>query len=166
VILMDDKDRTLLSLLEEDCTTPVHDLAVMLECSDDEILSRKKVLEEAGIIRRYSAVINWEAVEEGLVFAIIELKVAPERERGYDQIAERIARFSNVRNLRLRTGSHDLELLVAGKTMQEIARFVSEQIAPMDRIRETATHLIMKTYKENGVLYMEREEGKRLPFSF
>lgn len=163
---MDDKDRTLLSLLEEDCTTPVHDLAVMLECSDDEILSRKKALEEAGIIRRYSAVINWEAVEDGLVFAIIELKVAPERERGYDQIAERIARFSNVRNLRLRTGSHDLELLVAGKTMQEIARFVSEQIAPMDRIRETATHLIMKTYKENGVLYMEREEGKRLPFSF
>nr|WP_319539356.1 Lrp/AsnC family transcriptional regulator [uncultured Methanospirillum sp.] len=163
---MDDKDRTLLSLLEENCTTPVHDLAVMLECSDDEILSRKKALEEAGIIRRYSAVINWEAVEEGLVFAIIELKVAPERERGYDQIAERIARFSNVRNLRLRTGSHDLELLVAGKTMQEIARFVSEQIAPMDRIRETATHLIMKTYKENGVLYMEREEGKRLPFSF
>jgi len=163
---MDDKDRTLLSLLEENCTTPVHDLAVMLECSDEEILSRKKALEEAGIIRRYSAVINWEAVEEGLVFAIIELKVAPERERGYDQIAERIARFSNVRNLRLRTGSHDLELLVAGKTMQEIARFVSEQIAPMDRIRETATHLIMKTYKENGVLYMEREEGKRLPFSF
>ncbi|WP_319579233.1 Lrp/AsnC family transcriptional regulator [uncultured Methanospirillum sp.] len=163
---MDDKDRTLLSLLEENCTTPVHDLAVMLECSDDEIISRKKALEEAGIIRRYSAVINWEAVEEGLVFAIIELKVAPERERGYDQIAERIARFSNVRNLRLRTGSHDLELLVAGKTMQEIARFVSEQIAPMDRIRETATHLIMKTYKENGVLYMEREEGKRLPFSF
>jgi DNA-binding Lrp family transcriptional regulator len=163
---MDDKDRTLLSLLEEDCTTPVHDLAVMLECSDDEILSRKKTLQETGIIRRYSAVINWEAVEEGLVFAIIELKVAPERERGYDQIAERIARFSNVRNLRLRTGSHDLELLVAGKTMQEIARFVSEQIAPMDRIRETATHLIMKTYKENGVLYMEREEGKRLPFSF
>lgn len=166
MILMDDKDRTLLSLLEEDCTTPVHDLAVMLECSDDEILSRKKTLQETGIIRRYSAVINWEAVEEGLVFAIIELKVAPERERGYDQIAERIARFSNVRNLRLRTGSHDLELLVAGKTMQEIARFVSEQIAPMDRIRETATHLIMKTYKENGVLYMEREEGKRLPFSF
>jgi DNA-binding Lrp family transcriptional regulator len=163
---MDDKDRTLLSLLEEDCTTKVHDLAIMLECNDDEILSRKKVLEEAGIIRRYSAVVNWEAVESGLVFAIIELKVSPEREHGYDQIAERIARFSNVRNLRLRTGSHDLEILVTGKNMQEIARFVSEQIAPMDRIRETATHLIMKTYKENGVLYVEREEGKRLPFSF
>ena len=163
---MDDKDRTLLSLLEEDCTTPLHDLAVMLECTDDEILARKKALEDAGIIRRYSAVVNWEAVESGMVFAIIELKVAPEREWGYDRIAARIARFSNVRNLRLRTGSHDLQLLVRGKNMQEIARFVSEQIAPMDRIRETATHLIMKTYKENGVLYAEREEGKRLPFSF
>lgn len=163
---MDDTDRSLLTLLEEDCTTPVHDLAVMLECTDDEIRNRKKALQEAGIIRRYSAVINWEAVESGEVFAIIELKVAPEREWGYDRIAERIARFDNVRNLRLRTGSHDLELLVTGKNMQEIARFVSEQIAPMDRIRETATHLIMKTYKENGVLYIEREEGKRLPFSF
>ncbi|MDD1727848.1 MAG: Lrp/AsnC family transcriptional regulator [Methanospirillum sp.] len=163
---MDDKDRTLLSLLEEDCTTPVHDLAIMLECTDDEILSRKKSLEDAGIIGRYSAVINWEAFESGVVFAIIELKVAPEREWGYDRIAERIARFSNVRSLRLKTGSHDLQLLVTGKSMQEIARFVSEQIAPMDRIRETATHLIMKTYKENGVLYVEREEGKRLPFSF
>jgi DNA-binding Lrp family transcriptional regulator len=164
--MMDDTDRTLLSLLEEDCTTSVHDLAIMLECTDDEILNRKKAFEEAGIIRRYSAVINWEAVESGAVFAIIELKVAPEREWGYDRIAERIARFSNVRNLRLRTGTHDLELLVTGKNMQEIARFVSEQIAPMDRIRETSTHLIMKTYKENGVLYVEREEGKRLPFSF
>lgn len=163
---MDDKDRQLLILLEEDCTTPAHDLAIMLECSDDEIVERKKSLKDAGIIRKYSAVVNWEAVESGLVYAIIELKVAPEREWGYDRIAERIARFPNVRNLRLRTGTHDLELLVAGKDMQDIARFVSEQIAPMDRIRETATHLIMKTYKENGVMYVEREEVKRLAYSF
>jgi DNA-binding Lrp family transcriptional regulator len=163
---MDDTDRTLLSLLEEDCTTPVHDLAVMLECTDDEIISRKKNLEKEGLIRKYAAVVNWEAVECGIVYAIIELKVAPEREWGYDRIAERIARFPNVRSLRLRTGTHDLELLVTGKDMQDIARFVSEQIAPMDRIRETATHLIMKTYKENGVLYVEREETKRLTYSF
>lgn len=163
---MDDIDRSLLSLLEEDCTTPLHDLAVMLGCSDDEVEERKKQLEAEGIIRRYSAVINWEQVDKGAVYAIIELKVAPERDWGYDRIAGRIARFSNVRNLRLRTGTHDLQLLVTGKSMQEIARFVSEQIAPMERIRETATHIIMKTYKENGVLYVEREDGKRLPFSF
>jgi len=163
---MDDIDRSLLSLLEEDCSTPLHDLAVMLGCSDEEVEKRKKHLEEEGIIRRYSAVINWEQVDKGAVYAIIELKVAPERDYGYDRIAARISRFSNVRNLRLRTGTHDLQLLVKGKSMQEIARFVSEQIAPMERIRETATHIIMKTYKENGVLYVEREDGQRLPFSF
>jgi transcriptional regulator, AsnC family len=138
----------------------------MLGCSDEEVEKRKKQLEEDGIIRRYSAVINWEQVDKGAVYAIIELKVAPERDYGYDRIAARISRFSNVRNLRLRTGTHDLQLLVKGKSMQEIARFVSEQIAPMERIRETATHIIMKTYKENGVLYVEREDGQRLPFSF
>jgi DNA-binding Lrp family transcriptional regulator len=163
---MDEIDQSLLSLLEENCYTPIHDLAVMLECSDDEILKRRSRLEEEGIIRRYSAVINWEQVDKGVVYAIIELKVAPERDYGYDRIAGRIARFSNVRNIRLRTGTYDLQLLVTGRSMQEIARFVSEHIAPMERIRETATHIIMKTYKENGVLYVEREDGKRLPFSF
>jgi DNA-binding Lrp family transcriptional regulator len=163
---MDDIDRSLLSLLEEDCSTPLHDLAVMLGCSDEEVEKRKQQLEKDGIIRRYSAVINWEQVDKGAVYAIIELKVAPERDYGYDRIAARISRFANVRNLRLRTGTHDLQLLVKGKSMQEIARFVSEHIAPMERIRETATHIIMKTYKENGVLYVEREDGQRLPFSF
>ena len=163
---MDDIDRTLLSLLEEDCTTPIHDLAVMIGCTEKDIEDRKKILEKNGIIRRYSAVVNWEQVDKGSVYAIIELKVLPEREFGYDRIAERIGRFSQVRNLRLRTGTHDLQLLVKGKSMQEVASFVSEQIAPMDRIRETSTHIIMKTYKENGVMYVEREDGKRLPFTF
>jgi DNA-binding Lrp family transcriptional regulator len=163
---MDEKDHSLLSLLEEDCNTPVHELAVMLECSDEEILKRRKQLENDGIIRRYSAIINWEQVDKGAVYAIIELKVSPERDWGYDRIAARIGRFSNVRDLRLRSGSSDLQVLVTGKSMQEIARFVAEHIAPMERIRETATHIIMKTYKENGVLYVEREDGKRLPFSF
>ncbi|HPP77637.1 Lrp/AsnC family transcriptional regulator [Methanospirillum sp.] len=163
---MDEIDRSLLSLLEEDCMTPLHELAVMLGCSEQEVEKRKHQLERDGIIRRYSAVINWEQVDKGAVYAIIELKVAPERDYGYDRIAARISRFTNVRNLRLRTGTHDLQLLVKGKSIQEIARFVSEQIAPMERIRETATHIIMKTYKENGVLYVEREDGQRLPFSF
>jgi DNA-binding Lrp family transcriptional regulator len=163
---MDDIDRSLLSLLEENCSTPLHELAVMLGCSDEDVEKRRQQLEKDGIIRRYSAVINWEQIDKGAVYAIIELKVAPERDYGYDRIAARISRFSNVRNLRLRTGTHDLQLLVKGKSMQEIARFVSEQIAPMERIREPATHIIMKTYKENGVLYVEREDGQRLPFSF
>ena len=79
---------------------------------------------------------------------------------------ERIARFPQVRSLRLMTGAYDLQLLVTGSSMHEIARFVAEQIAPMDRIRETATHIIMKTYKENGTTFVERDEVERLPYSF
>jgi DNA-binding Lrp family transcriptional regulator len=103
---MDDIDRSLLSLLEENCSTPLHELAVMLGCSDEDVEKRRQQLEKDGIIRRYSAVINWEQVDKGAVYAIIELKVAPERDYGYDRIAARISRFSNVRNLRLRTGYH------------------------------------------------------------
>ncbi|MDD1673786.1 MAG: Lrp/AsnC ligand binding domain-containing protein, partial [Methanomicrobiales archaeon] len=83
-----------------------------------------------------------------------------------DRIAERIARFRQVRSLRLMSGVYDLQIHVTGKTMHEIARFVSEQIAPIDHIRETATYFIMKTYKENGNIFYEREEGERLPLTF
>ncbi len=125
-----------------------------------------KRLEAAGVIRRYGAVVDWERAGNGNVAAVIELKVSPERDFGYDRIAERIARFPAVRSLRLMTGAYDLQLLVVGSSMHEIARFVAEQIAPMDRIRETATHIIMKTYKENGTTYAGREEVERLPYSF
>jgi DNA-binding Lrp family transcriptional regulator len=103
---------------------------------------------------------------DSVVTAVLELKVSPERDYGYDRIADRIARFRQVRSLRLMTGAYDLQILVVGRSMHEIARFVSEQIAPMDRIRETATHITMKSYKENGTVLSEREGVERLPYSF
>jgi len=163
---MDETDREILRLLEENCATPKSELAVMLAISEDEVSRRIQVLESEKVIRKYSAVIDWEQAGTSLVAAIIELKVSPERDFGYDRIAERISRFPQVRALRLMTGTYDLQLMVTGKNMQEVSRFVSEHIAPMDRIRETATHIIMKTYKENGNLYTERPEGERLPYSF
>ena len=163
---MDDKDRILLQLLEENCRTPTNELAVLAEVSEQDIRDRIDRLEAAGVIRRYGAVVDWERAGNGNVAAVIELKVSPERDFGYDRIAERIARFPEVRSLRLMTGAYDLQLLVVGSSMHEIARFVAEQIAPMDRIRETATHIIMKTYKENGTTFAEREEVERLPYSF
>ncbi|HNV38619.1 MAG: putative HTH-type transcriptional regulator [Euryarchaeota archaeon ADurb.Bin009] len=163
---MDDKDRILLQLLEENCRTPTNELAVLAEVSEQDIRDRIDRLEAAGVIRRYGAVVDWERAGNGNVAAVIELKVSPERDFGYDRIAERIARFPAVRSLRLMTGAYDLQLLVVGSSMHEIARFVAEQIAPMDRIRETATHIIMKTYKENGTTYAGREEVERLPYSF
>ena len=85
---------------------------------------------------------------------------------GYDRIAERLSRFRQVRTLRLITGTYDLQIIVTGKNMQEVSRFVSEHVAPMDRIRETATHIIMKSYKENGNTLFEQQETERLPYSF
>ncbi|MDH7509903.1 MAG: Lrp/AsnC family transcriptional regulator [Methanolinea sp.] len=162
---MDERDLLLLQLLEENSRLTTQDLAVMTEMTPEEVSARVAALEASGVIRSYTAVIDWEKAGNGEVSAIIELKVNPERDYGYDRIAERIARFRQVRSLRLITGTYDLQLTVTGRNMQEVARFVSEYIAPMDRIRETATHIIMKTYKENGRTFCEKEEGERIPYS-
>jgi DNA-binding Lrp family transcriptional regulator len=163
---MDQKDILLLQLLEENSRVSAEELSIMTELPVAEVESRIAALEACNIIRKYGTVIDWELAGNGEVSAIIELKVNPERDFGYDRIAERISKFKQVRALRLITGTYDFQLLVTGKNMQEVARFVSEHIAPMDRIRETATHIIMKTYKENGFTFYEKEGGERIPYSF
>jgi DNA-binding Lrp family transcriptional regulator len=163
---MDEKDRLLLKCLEDDCRTPVHELATMVDLEVSEVEERIRRMKEDNVIRKYTALIDWDRAGDGAVSAIIELKVSPERDFGYDKIAGRIARFNQVRSLHLISGVYDLQLLVTGRTIHEITSFVAEQIAPMDHIKETATILIMKTYKENGHLFFEREKGERLPLSF
>jgi DNA-binding Lrp family transcriptional regulator len=162
---MDDKDLELLHILEDNSRLSAQEIASMTNLALAEVEARIHALEAAKVIRKYSTVINWEKAGNGEVLAIIELKVSPERDFGYDRIAERISRFRQVRTLRLMTGTYDLQLLVSGKNMQDVSRFVSEHVAPMDRIRETATHIIMKSYKENGNTLFEQPESERLPFS-
>jgi DNA-binding Lrp family transcriptional regulator len=161
---MDEKDLELLRILENSafCTGN----RVMTCLSSAEAEARIHALEAAGIIRKYTTVINWEMAGNGGVSSIIDLKVSPERDYGYDRIAGRLSRFRQVKSLRLMTGTYDLQLLVTGRNMQEVSRFVSEHVAPMDRIRETATHIIMKSYKENGNMLFEEHEAERLPYSF
>jgi DNA-binding Lrp family transcriptional regulator len=163
---MDEKDLEILRILEENGRISSEEIATMTTLSKDDVAGRIHALEDARIIRKYTAIINWEKAGNGEVSAIIELKVSPERDFGYDRIAERLSRFNQVRTVRLITGTYDLQLLVTGRTMQEVSRFVSEHVAPMDRIRETATHIIMKPYKENGNLLFEQPEAERLPYSF
>jgi DNA-binding Lrp family transcriptional regulator len=163
---MDDKDLGLLRILEENSRLSAEEIASMTTLTPAEVQVRIHALEDAGVIRKYTTVINWEKAGNGEVSSIIELKVSPERDFGYDRIAERLSRFRQVKTLRLMTGTYDLQLLVTGKNMQEVSRFVSEHIAPMDRIRETATHIIMKSYKENGNVLFEEQEAERLPYSF
>jgi DNA-binding Lrp family transcriptional regulator len=162
---MDEKDLELLRILEENSRLSAEELAAMTCLARSEVEIRVCALESAQVIRGYSAVINWERAGNGEVSAIIELKVSPERDYGYDRIAERLSRFRQVKTVRLMTCTYDLQLLVTGKNMQEVSRFVSEHVAPMDRIRETATHIIMKSYKENGNTLFEQKEPERLPYS-
>lgn len=163
---MDDKDRMILTILEDDCRIPAETLADMVDLKEEEVKKRIASLEEDGLIKKYMACVDWEKAGEGVVAAIIELKVSPERDFGYDKIAERISRHRQVRSLRLISGAYDLELLVVAKNIHEIARFVAEQIAPLEHVRETGTILIMKTYKENGLEFFERKTGERLPYTF
>ncbi len=163
---MDEKDHEILHLLEENGRLPLRELATSLALPEDEVEERIRAMEESRIIRKFTAIVDWERAGNSRVSAIIDLKIAPERDFGYDKIAERIARFRQVKALYLVSGVYDLQLLVTGKDMNEVSRFVSEQIAPMDHIRETATHIIMKIYKENGNPFFEREGGERLPITF
>ncbi|PKL65769.1 MAG: AsnC family transcriptional regulator [Methanomicrobiales archaeon HGW-Methanomicrobiales-3] len=162
---MDEKDLELLRILEENSRLSQEDIATMTNLTTGEVAARVQALEAARIIQGYSTVINWEKAGNDEVAAIIELKVSPERDFGYDRIAERLCRFRQVKTLRLITGTYDLQIIVTGKNMQDVSRFVSEHVAPMDRIRETATHIVMKTYKENGNAFFEQPEMERLPYS-
>jgi len=143
-------------------------MAAMLGLPVENVEERIRALQVSGVVRRFTAIVDRARTDEAGVAAIIELKVSPERDHGYDRVAERISRFEEVRSVRLITGTYDLHVIVEGGDMQEIARFVSEHIAPMERIRETATHIIMKSYKENGTLLLPPREGggERQPFSF
>ncbi len=163
---MQEKDLELLQILENNSRLSATEIATMTNLTPTEVEARIHALENAGIICKYTTVINWEKAGNGEVSSIIELKVSPERDFGYDRIAERLSRFRQVKTLRLMTGTYDLQLLVTGKNMQDVSRFVSEHVAPMDRIRETATHIIMKSYKENGNVLFEQQEAERLPYSF
>ena len=133
---MDEKDLDLLRILEENSRLSAEEIATMTNLSKSEVEKRVSALEAAQVIRGYSTVVNWELAGNGEVSAIIELKVSPERDYGYDRIAERLSRFRQVKSLRLMTGTYDLQLLVTGKNMQDVSRFVSEHVAQMDRIRE------------------------------
>jgi DNA-binding Lrp family transcriptional regulator len=154
-----------LRLLEENARLSDAEIAMMLGLPEDEVKGIIADLERRGIIRKYKAVINYEKAGIELVQAVIDVKVSPERNTGYDSVAERISRFPEVKSLRLVSGEYDLSVLVVGRTMQEVAHFVAEKIAPLEQVRNTVTHFLLKTYKENGEIYEEKERVRRLPVS-
>lgn len=154
--------KEILEILENDARISTSEIATLTEIPEPQVRKMIKEAEKKGIIRKYKTVIDWDKVEEEHVYAIIEVKVTPEREVGYDAIAERVARFPEVVSVRLVSGDHDLSLLVKGKTMKEVAFFIAEKVAPLEQVQSTITHFILKTYKQDGDILLEKEESKRL----
>jgi len=152
----------ILEILSENAKATPAEIAALLGMPEDEVARRIKNLEDSGIIRKYVTLIDWEKLDEDTVFAVLELKVALQRKTGYDAVAERIARFSEVESVRLISGDYDLHAVVRGKSMKDVAYFVAEKIAPLEGIQSTCTHFILKSYKEHGVILTEKPKPKRL----
>ena len=159
---IEDKHSEILKILEENARLSDKEIATLAGLNESEVKSIIEELETKGIIRKYKAIIDYEKAGIEAVQALIDIKVIPERSTGYDNIAERISKFPEVKSVRLVSGEYDLSVLVAGKTMREVAYFVAEKIAPLEQVRNTVTHFLLKTYKENGEMYGEEEEGRRL----
>ena len=152
----------ILEILSENAKATPSEIAALLGMSEADVAREISELEDAGVIRKYVTLINWEKLDNSFVFAVLELKVALQRKTGYDAVAERIARFSEVDSVRLISGDHDLSVTVRGKSMKDIAYFVAEKIAPLEGVQSTCTHFILKSYKENGVILTDKPKPKRL----
>jgi DNA-binding Lrp family transcriptional regulator len=156
---------SILELLQKDAKLSDVQLAEQTEHSAAEVRARINAWEEEGTIMGYQAVIDQSKAAAGEVTALIEVKVTPERAGGFDRIADRIARFDQVASCYLMSGGYDLAVLVQGRDLHEVARFVSEKLSSLEGVISTATHFQLKVYKQNGLLAKVSPEGKRLPIS-
>ncbi|WDM02993.1 Lrp/AsnC family transcriptional regulator [Alicyclobacillus cycloheptanicus] len=137
----------------------------MLGESPEAVSEVIKTYEEERVILRYSAVVDWDKVESGRITAVIDVKVVPQREVGFDAIAERIYRFPEVKSVYLMSGAYDLQVIVEGYDIKEVSRFVSERLATIENVNSTTTHFMLKTYKEAGVIFDDGEGDRRLVIS-
>jgi DNA-binding Lrp family transcriptional regulator len=152
----------LLKLLRENATTTPAQLSRMLDQPEAEVVARIKEYERDQVILGYRTVLNEEKLGMDLIRAVIEVKIAPERGGGFDRLAERIAKYTEVNSCYLMSGGYDLLVVVEGKTLREVAAFVSEKLATIQGVLSTATHFLLKPYKEQGVLMAREQNEERL----
>jgi len=152
----------ILTAIDKNSKLSASDLAIMLGSTEEEVVSTIKQMEDETIICGYPTLINWDKINCERVTALIELKVTPQRGLGFDKIAERIYQFKEVQSVYLMSGGFDLTVILEGKTMREVANFVSEKLAPMDAILSTATHFVLKKYKEHGLPLVQTKQDERM----
>ena len=151
----------LLRLLENDATLTPAELALMLQKEEGDIKDMIRKLEKDGVILGYKAVVDWDKTEKETVTALIEVKVMPQRDDGFDRIAEKLLAYPEIKALYLMSGGFDFTVLIEGKTMREVAYFVARKLAPVEFVTSTATHFVLKKYKDKGVIHKAPEEDAR-----
>ncbi|MGE5701080.1 MAG: Lrp/AsnC family transcriptional regulator [Clostridia bacterium] len=162
-----EKQRELLRLLEEDSRLSHEQIGVLLGVTAEEVTNEVNRLIEDKVIVKFPALINWERVDDNpCVTAMIDVKVTPKREVGFDEVAERISRFPEVKAVYLMSGAnYDVSVVIEGQSMREVANFVSQKLATFEGVISTATHFILKRYKHDGIVLEERDDDHRMVVS-
>ena len=152
----------LLRLIEADCTLTPKQLAAMTGTSEEKVAAEMKRLEADGTIVGYKAVVDWDKTQREAVTALIEVKVEPQLGDGFDRVAERIYQYEEVESCYPMSGDFDMTVIISGRTLREVANFVTQKLSTIDAVQSTATHFILKKYKENHLIFnreKEKEEG-------
>jgi len=151
----------LLRLLEEDCTLNTAQLAAAADMTEEEVKREVKAMEEDRLILGYKAIVDWDSTQIESVTALIEVKVTPQRGEGFDRVAERIYQYDEVESVYLMSGAFDLTVIISGRTLKEVAQFVGEKLATIEDVTGTATHFILRKYKEKHLIFKRKEQQER-----
>ena len=157
--------KKLLQLLEDDCTLTHAQLASMTGMTEAEVAAAIAECEQNRLILGYKAIVDWYRTDREDVTALIEVNVTPQRGEGFDRVAERIYQYDEVESVYLMSGSFDLTVIISGRSLKEVALFVGEKLAPMEEVTGTATHFILKKYKEKHLIF-EKQEAQEERFVF
>ncbi len=152
----------ILAIIEKNSRIDLKDLAALLGESEAAVANEIADMEKENIICGYHTMINWDNTGNEKVIALIEVKVTPQRGMGFDKIAERIYQYSEVNSVYLMSGAFDFTVIIEGKTMREVSQFVSEKLSPMDSVLSTATHFVLKKYKDHGTVMYEKPGDERM----
>jgi len=151
----------LLAIIEKNSRIDLKELAVLLNVEEIDVVNEMAALEAEGVICGYHTLINWDKTSIDTVSALIEVRVTPQRGEGFDKIAEKIYKYPEVRSVYLMSGGYDLMVIIEGKTLREVASFVSDKLSTMETVLSTATHFILKKYKDHGTILGQEKEDER-----
>ncbi|MGN0401242.1 MAG: Lrp/AsnC family transcriptional regulator [Acetatifactor sp.] len=151
----------LLAVIEKNSRMDLKELAIILGVEEIDVVNELAALEAEGIICGYHTLINWEKTDIDKVTALIEVRVTPQRGQGFDNVAERIQKYPEVRSVYLISGGYDLMVILEGKTLREVSSFVSDKLSTLDQVLSTATHFILKKYKDHGTVFGQKSADER-----